>query len=132
MVTPKKNRSVKQTNKMIKNLNNKISLINYKMKFLNKTQKRYLKCTSEVISLKNKIKELENAQHVHSTKKEKEILSNRNKVEDSYKNLKKSERIVIRKEHKIKNFMSFIYMDELKRITNKYSEIIIKNKFYDV
>ena len=56
-------------------------------------------------------------------------------VEDNYKNLKKSERIVIRKDRKIKTFMSFIFIDELKRIINKYIKIILylllMNKEYE-
>jgi hypothetical protein len=53
------------------------------------------------------------------SKLEKELFKERYKVEDNYKNLKKSERIAIRKDRKIKTFMSFIFIDELNRIIKK-------------
>ena len=47
------------------------------------------------------------------------MFSKRYKVEDSYLNLKKSERILIRKDKKIVTYMSFVYMDELNRLIKK-------------
>jgi len=45
-----------------------------------------------------------------NTKKEKNILSKRHKIENFFASLKKYNRIVLRRDHKINNYMSFTYM----------------------
>ena len=45
-----------------------------------------------------------------NTKKEKKVLSKRHKVENFFASLKKYNRIVLRRDHKIDNYMSFTYM----------------------
>ena len=97
-------------------------------------QKRYLNYASKIIILSEEIDKLDEEKNKKNnyTKIEKEIFSERYKVEDNYKNLKKSERIVIRKDRKIKTYMSFIFMDELKRVINKYFQIINENELYKI
>ena len=45
-----------------------------------------------------------------NTKKERNILSKRHKIENFFSSLKKYNRIVLRRDHKINNYMSFTYM----------------------
>ncbi len=125
IITPKRTRSDKQTKKMIKKLKEQIKIIDLILKNLKDTDKigkRYLNYICKKISIENKIKELNIKQKPVYTKKETEILNKRHLVENNYNSLKKSERITIRKDHKIKNFMSFIFIVELKRLTLKYAD----------
>lgn len=135
IITPKRKRSDKQIKKLIKSKTNEINktkelrsnLKNIKDK---EKGKRYLFWTSKIQCLENNIEELKKEQKPNYTNIEKEILGERYKVEDNYKNIKKSERVVIRKDRKIKTFMSFIFMDELKRLISKYYDKIIDQQLY--
>lgn len=126
IITTKRKRSEKQSNKMIKKLKHNIDIIKIKMDHLDNNSKRYLNYSIKILSIKNKIEELKEKPIIYYTDDELEILKKRHVVENNYCNLKKSERISIRKDHNIKNFMSFIYIVELKRITNKYYDKIIE------
>jgi len=137
IITPKRKRSDKQIKKLIKLKTNEINKINElrsKLKDIKDKEKgkRYLFWTSKIKSLQDNIEELKEDQKTKYTNPEKEILGERYKVEDNYKNIKKSERIVIRKDRKIKTFMSFIFMDELKRLITKYYDKIIDQHLYFV
>lgn len=132
VITPKRKHSDKQIKKMIKKKTKDIQEIKNKIKKLKETSKRYLNYTCKIIKLKEDITELKKDKKNIYSKQEKEIFSERYKVEDNYKNLKKSERIVIRKDRKIKTYMSFIFMDELKRIINKYIKIINEKELYNI
>jgi len=126
MIVPKKKRSKKQTNKMIKKIKQNIILVGIKLKYSKPNSKRNTNYKMKILSLENEIKDLKQtySNNTQDYCKNNIMLKRRNVVEDSYKNLKKSERIVIRKERKIANYMSFLYLVELKRITNKYYNII--------
>lgn len=134
IVTSKRKHSEKQIKKMIKERNNKIKMIQAIMKNLNENKKRYIKYASKIVLLSEEIENLNEEKNKKNnySKIEKEIFSERYKVEDNYKNLKKSERIVIRKDRKIKTYMSFIFMDELKRVINKYFKIINENELFKI
>lgn len=56
-----------------------------------------------------------------NTKKEKKLLKNRYKIENAFADIKKYDRINVRKEHKIVNFMSFVYLGILKNLQKKFS-----------
>ena len=109
-------------------------MIQASMKNLNENKKRYIKYATKIVSLSEEIDKLNEEKNKKNnySKIEMEIFSERYKVEDNYKNLKKSERIVIRKDRKIKTYMSFIFMDELKRIINKYIKVINENELYKI
>ena len=49
-------------------------------------------------------------QKTKNSKKEKELLSKRRKVEHFFINLKKNDRVNVRKDKKIRNYMSFVYI----------------------
>ena len=132
IITPKRKRSERQIKKMTKKKKQEISILRLKMSILKKDQKKYLNCYAKIIALEEEIKELNEDQKIVYNKKEQDILNDRNKVEDNYKNLKKAERITVRKDKKIKTFMSFIFMDELKRIIDKYYSIITDNNLYHI
>lgn len=132
IVTPKRKHSEKQIKKMIKKKTKDIQVIKNKIKNLDKTKKRYLNYTCKIIKLEEEIIELNKEKKNTYSKFEKELFSERYKVEDNYKNLKKSERIVISKDRKIKTYMSFIFMDELKRLINKYFKIINEKELYNI
>lgn len=129
--TSKRKHSEKQIKKMVKKKNKEIKEIKTKIKNLNKT-KRYLNYICKITKLEEEIKELETEKKNTYSKHEKELFKERYKVEDNYKNLKKSERIVIRKDRKIKTFMSFIFIDELNRIIKKYINIINEKELYKI
>ena len=97
---------------------------------MNQNTKRYLNYQNKIAILEKDIEKLNKKKKNKYSKLEKELFNERYKVEDNYKNLKKSERIVIRKDRKIKTFMSFIFIDELKRIINKYIKTINENELY--
>lgn len=129
ITTPKRNRTKKQTKKMTLNLKNKIKIIDFILKNLketNKIGKKYLNYVCKKNALEDKIEQLNIKQQTNYTKQESEILNKRYIVENNYCALKKSERVAIRKDHKIKNFMSFVIIAELQRITKKYNEAIIE------
>ena len=132
IITPKRKRSEKQIKKMSKKKRQEICILELKMLVLKKDQKKYLSCYAKIIALEEEIKELSEEKKIIYNKKEQDMLNDRNKVEDNYKNLKKAERITVRKDKKIKTFMSFIFMDELKRIIDKYYSIITDNKLYNI
>lgn len=132
IITPKRKHSDRQIKKMIKKKTKDIQEIKNKIKNLEKTKKRYLNYMCKIIKLEEDINELKKDKKNTYSKNEKEMFSERFKVEDNYKNLKKSERIVIRKDRKIKTYMSFIFMDELKRIINKYIKVINENELYKI
>lgn len=60
-------------------------------------------------------------QKTKNTKQEKKILSNRYVVENSIKNIKQYGRTYVRKDKKIKNFMSFIFLGLAETFCKKYS-----------
>lgn len=126
IITPARSRSDKQKKKMVKCLKNKIKMIDLSLKCLAKTEKKYLNFICKKTMIEEKIVQLDTKQKFNYKKQEKEILEKRHVVENNYCALKKSERIVIRKDHKIQNFISFIMIAELKRITTKYYDEIIK------
>jgi hypothetical protein len=132
MITPKRNRSKKQTKKIIKTLKLKSKFIMLQIKNIKKNTKKYLNSQIKITTINNKIKELNIHQKNYYNKIERYVLSNRYLVEDNYKNIKKAERIVYRKDHKIKTYMSFVFINELRRLTVKYQNLILKNKYYDV
>ena len=132
IITPIRKRSEKQIKKLIKSKEQTIKLTKIKMENLKRKNKRYLSWNLKISILEEEINELKKEQKTKYNKKEKDLLRGRHKVEDNYKNIKKSERITIRKDRKIKTFMSFIFMDELKRIINKYYEKIIDLELYKI
>ena len=58
-----------------------------------------------------------------NTKKEKTILSKRHKIENFFAMLKKYNRLVLRKERKIKNYMSFVYTGVLDYLASSLLKI---------
>ena len=56
-------------------------------------------------------------QKKRNTKKEKKVLSKRHKIENFFASLKKYNRIVLRRDHKIDNYMSFTYMGMMDHMT---------------
>lgn len=132
IMTPKRKHSNKQIKKMIKEKNTKIEKINLKIKNLNYNTKRYFNYISKITTIKKEIESINEIKKNKYSKLEKEIFSERYKVEDNYKNLKKSERIVIRKDRKINTFMSFIFIDELNRLIKKYINVINENELYNI
>jgi len=132
IITPKRQHSNKQIKKMIKERNDKIEKINLKIKKIVNNEKKCSKCVSKIEIIKKEIKTIKEKNKIKYSDLEKEIFRERYKVEDNYKNLKKSERIVIRKDRKINTFMSFIFMDELNRIIKKYINVINENELYDI
>lgn len=134
MVTPKRERSNKQTKKLIKNKQNIITITKLKIAHLQSDQKRYLNGYAKIVSLENDIQNFKKVNvniHKYDTSDNK-MFSKRYKVEDNYLNLKKSERILIRKDKKIATYMSFVYMNELNRLIKKYYQQIIDNELFTV
>ena len=67
-------------------------------------------------------------QKIQNTKIEKELLKDRYKIENLFAHIKTFNRIYLRKDKKIKNYMSFVYMGLLKYLFNyndKHDSIII-------
>lgn len=59
-----------------------------------------------------------------NTKAEKQILKSRYKIENVFAGIKKYERIIMRKDHSIANFMSFVYLAFLDSMKNKVNRKI--------
>jgi hypothetical protein len=64
-----------------------------------------------------------------NTKKEIDLLDKRHKVENIFASLKASDRIYVRKDKKIKNYMSFFYMDTLLYVLNSFK--ILDNELFN-
>ena len=58
-------------------------------------------------------------QKIKNTKKEKKILKKRHKIDNVFASIKKYDRIMLRKEHKIINYMSFVYIAMMDCLKNK-------------
>jgi hypothetical protein len=115
LIASKNKKSKKQIKKMISKKNDIIADINKKIE----SQKNENKKNNLIIkkqNLLNETAELNKNSGPKYTQKEKYMLGKRYLVENYFRNTKKYDRIMIRKEHNIKNFLSFIYMANLKNI----------------
>jgi hypothetical protein len=124
MITPQKSRSDKQKLKLTKKKKNEIARLNEKLLTITEGTLRYLNCFAKIKSLEEEIKIINKKTEHNYTKKEKEILGNRNVVERNFCDTKKNERIALRKDHRIIDFMSFVYIANLKILTNKYGDTL--------
>lgn len=113
IITSKRQRSEKQTKKMIKKKEEKLLKLKNKNKNKEKINEKITKLNEEIQKLKNPVK-------IKYTKKEKYMLGKRYLVEIYFRGIKKYDRIMIRKDHNINTFLSFIYLANLIELSKKY------------
>lgn len=114
IITPKRKRSEKQTKKLIKKREEELT------KLKNKNNKNKDKINEKILKIKNDISKLKTPVTPKYTRKEKYMLGKRYLVENHFRGIKKYDRIMIRKDHNIETFLSFIYLANLIELSKKY------------
>jgi len=125
IITPNRHHSKKMTMRLLKAQNELLKTTTIKMNNLHKISgKRYASYIVKIQKIQNKIKELNKNQNEKHTKHDSKLLKKRHVIENYFFSLKKYERTVIRKDHKINTYMSFIYMANIKTLVKKYYDML--------